>query len=388
MSTNYDELKNKLEKYGQEHLLRFWNELNDEEKKELTESINEIDFEQLDELIKSIDKDEDTRKNIEQAEYIPFPKEEEDFYLLKEAGVTDIKGSPSFYENMREKGEDLLSKGKVAAFVVAGGQGSRLGYDAPKGFFPIGPVTEKSLFQIYFEKLKALNKKHSTEIPFLIMTSEMTHNDTIDFMKKHNYFGYNKDKVHIFQQGKMPAVDKNGKILMAEKHKPFFSPNGHGGSVFALKDSGMLDKLIKEGIEHIFYFQVDNVLVRMCEPYFLGCHIDKENELSIKVIEKAYPEEKLGVYVINNGKPFIIEYSDLSDEERYAKDESEKYAGKLKYRLGSHAIHILSLAFIKSFTSRYKNLPFHKANKKVPHINEKGEYIEPEIGRASCRERV
>ncbi|MFW5799227.1 MAG: UTP--glucose-1-phosphate uridylyltransferase, partial [Spirochaetota bacterium] len=355
MSTNYDELKSKLDKYGQEHLLRFWNELNDEEKKELTESINEIDFEQLDELIKSIDKDEDTRKNIEQAEYIPFPKEEEDFYLLKEAGVTDIKGSPSFYEKMREKGENLLSNGKVAAFVVAGGQGSRLGYDAPKGFFPIGPVTEKSLFQIYFEKLKALNKKHSTEIPFLIMTSEMTHNDTIDFMKKHNYFGYNKDKVHIFQQGKMPAVDRNGKILMAEKHKPFFSPNGHGGSVFALKDSGMLDKLIKEGIEHIFYFQVDNVLVRMCEPYFLGCHIDKENELSIKVIEKAYPEEKLGVYVINNGKPFIIEYSDLSDEKRYAKDESEKYAGKLKYRLGSHAIHILSLAFIKSFTSRYKN---------------------------------
>jgi UDP-N-acetylglucosamine/UDP-N-acetylgalactosamine diphosphorylase len=201
----------------------------------------------------------------------------------------------------------------------------------------------------------------------------MTHKPTIKYMEENNFFGYDRELVFIFQQGKMPALDMNGKIYLSEKDYPAFSPNGHGGSVFALRKSGALDKLIEMGIEYIFYFQVDNVLVRMCEPYFLGCHTDKYNDISIKVIEKAYPEEKLGVYVINNGKPYIIEYSDLTTEEQHEQDAE----GKLKYRLGSHAIHMLSVKFLKEFTDKHKHLPYHKAVKKIPHINEKGEKVEP-----------
>jgi UDP-N-acetylglucosamine/UDP-N-acetylgalactosamine diphosphorylase len=362
---NYDELKTKLEKYGQEHMLRFWDELNNEEKQNLTKAISIIDFDKIDELGKLLNEEKKLDKDIKQASYISLTEEEEDASLLQ--------NKDNFHHKMHTIGQDLLRQGKVCAFVVAGGQGTRLGYPKPKGTYPIGPITENSLFQFHFEKLKAMEEKYNTEIPFLIMTSEMTHNDTINYLEEKNYFGYNKDNVHIFQQGKMPAVDKNGKILLSRKDYPAFSPNGHGGSVFALRDSGVLDKLIKKGIEYIFYFQVDNLMVRICEPYFFGCHHDKDSDISVKILEKAYPEEKLGVYVINKGKPFIIEYSDLTKEESFEKDDD----GRLKYRLGSHAIHILSVKFIKKFTDKYKHLPYHKAVKKIPYVNEKGEKIKP-----------
>jgi UDP-N-acetylglucosamine/UDP-N-acetylgalactosamine diphosphorylase len=363
---SYQELKSKLTKYGQQHLLRFWDELNDKQKERLTQAINEIDFDNINELIPRINQDKQIEKNIQQPDYISLKPEEEDTSLLQ--------GKDNFHHQMHMKGEELLKQGKIAAFVVAGGQGTRLGYDEPKGTFPIGPVTGKSLFWYHFGKLKTLQQKYNTKIPFLIMTSEMTHEPTIQYMKDNDFFGYDKDMVFIFQQGKMPAMDMDGRIYLAEKDYPAFSPNGHGGSVFALRNSGTLDKLIEMGIEHIFYFQVDNVLVRMCEPYFIGCHTNKDNDITLKVIEKAYPEEKLGVYVINNGKPFIIEYSDLTKEEQHEKDSE----GKLKYRLGSHAIHLLSAKFMKEFTDKHKHLPYHKAVKKIPHINQDGERVQPD----------
>lgn len=363
---NYAELKEQLSKYGQEHLLRFWDELSSEEKENLTEAIEIIDLDKIDELSKLLNEEKKLDKDIRQADYIGLTVEEEDKSLLE--------NKDNFHHKMHIAGQDLIRQGKVCAFVVAGGQGTRLGYPKPKGTYPIGPVTEKSLFQFHFEKLKAMEEKYNTEIPFLIMTSEMTHDDTLNYLNENDFFAYNKDNVYVFQQGKMPAVDKNGKILLSRKDYPAFSPNGHGGSVFALRDSGVLNKLIEKGIEYIFYFQVDNLMVRMCEPYFLGCHHDKKSDISVKILEKAYPEEKLGVYVINKGKPFIIEYSDLSKEESFEKDNEDK----LKYRLGSHAIHMLSVDFIKRFTDKHKHLPYHKAVKKIPYINETGDKIKPE----------
>lgn len=359
MNTNYDELKVMLEKHKQKHLLHFWNELDDVGKRKLSGAINSIDFEEITKLSKLINHDVKIEKNIEQASYIPFSQNDT---------------SNSFYKKMHNLGEELLKQGKVAAFVVAGGQGTRLGYNAPKGAYPIGPITKNSLFQFHFEKLMALQKKYKADIPFLIMTSEMTHHDTIEYLTKKDFFGYNKKNVFIFQQGRMPAMDKNGKILLAEKGYPAFSPNGHGGSIFALKDSGLFSELIQREIEYLFYFQVDNILVNICEPYFLGCHINNNSDISLKVLEKTYPEEKMGVFVINNKKACIIEYSDLSKEEMYEKDNK----GKIKYRLGSPAVHIFKISFLKNFTDKYKNLPYHKAVKKVRYINEKGKHINPD----------
>lgn len=358
---NYNELKTKLDKYGQLHMLKFWNDLDDNEKDRLSNAIEEINFERINELIPLINENNDNNadKNLTQAPYIKFPAEDE---------------NGKFYMDIHRIGETELRAGKVCAFVVAGGQGTRLGYDAPKGLFPIGPVSEKSLFNFHFDQLTALEKYYNIEIPFLIMTSEMTHDDTVSYIEKNNYFGYNKDNVFIFQQGKMPGLSMDGKILMKEKSYPAFAPNGHGGSIFALRDSGVMDKLIEKGIEHIFYFQIDNVLARICEPYFIGCHAKDNNDITLKVIEKKYPEEKLGVYVYNNDKPFIIEYSDMSDEELHEKENN----GELKYRMGSHAVHVLSVDFLKNFTDKYANLPYHKAVKKIPYVNNNGVLVKPD----------
>jgi UDP-N-acetylglucosamine/UDP-N-acetylgalactosamine diphosphorylase len=261
-----------LKNIYQKHLLQFFDEIDEKGKSKLIEAINNIDFNTINELIDLIKNETKVEKNIKQAKYIPLKGEDEDASLFY--------GKDNFHHKMHLKGEELIKQGKVASFVVAGGQGTRLGYDLPKGVYPIGPVSGKSLFQFHFESLDALQKKYKVQIPFLIMTSEMTHDDTIKFLNENKFFGYDKDNVFIFQQGKMPAIDFNGKILLSEKDSPAFSPNGHGGSLFALKDSGVLDKLIKKGIEHIFYFQIDNVMVKICEPYFFGCHINNHSDIS------------------------------------------------------------------------------------------------------------
>jgi len=263
-------------------------------------------------------------------------------------------------------GELALWNGEVAALVVAGGQGTRLGFDKPKGLFPIGPVSEASLFQIHAEKVLALSWKYETEMPLLVMTSDATHTETVEFFHEEGFFGLAETQVKFFRQGTMPALDlATGKLLLEAPGKLFLGPNGHGGTLTALQDSGLLAELEAFGIKHIFYFQVDNPLVRIADPAFVGQHIESRSEVSSKVVFKDRPEEKVGVLALLDGRCGIVEYSDMPAEmlNELADD------GTLAFRAGNPAIHLFDLQFLKRITTGPDRLGFHTAKKKVSHYD-------------------
>lgn len=273
------------------------------------------------------------------------------------------------------RGEDALRAGKVAALVVAGGQGSRLGSDKPKGVFPVGPVSGAPLFRWHAEQVVALSRKYGKPVPLLVMTSPATHADTEAFFAA-NSFGLAPGQLRLFQQGTMPAADlSTGKLLLEGPGKLFTSPNGHGGSLTALADSGQLARLKADGVEHVFYFQVDNPLVRVADPAFVGRHLETASEASTKVVFKSSPDEKVGVLALVGGRCGIVEYSDLPAELANARDA----AGGLLYPAGNTAIHLFSVPFLERVTSGSTRLAYHTARKKVAHWDpDTGEHVTPE----------
>jgi UDP-N-acetylglucosamine/UDP-N-acetylgalactosamine diphosphorylase len=273
----------------------------------------------------------------------------------------------------RKAGEEALKGGHVAVLVVAGGQATRLGYDAPKGTFPIGPVSAKSLFQIHAEKVLALSRRHGKPIPLLILVSADNHAATRRFFEERGWFGLDPKGVRFFEQGMLPALDRDGRLLLAERGRIFLSPDGHGGVFRALHGSGTLDFLAKRAIETVFYFQVDNPLVKVADPVFLGHHLRREAEFSLKVVAKRNAAEKVGVFALVDGKAGVVEYSDLPAAARDAKGPD----GKLLYGAGSIAIHAFSLAFLRRLGRGESELPYHVARKKVPYVDERGEQVQP-----------
>ena len=271
-------------------------------------------------------------------------------------------------QNARRAGEALLKDGKVAVLIVAGGQGSRLGFEGPKGIYRISPIQQKSLFQLFAEQIKALSKRHSTRIPLLIMTSEENHDETIQFFEGNNYFDLGKETLYFFQQDMLPAITPDGELVVQDNSRLFANPNGHGGSLKALYDSGVLKTLLKEGFTELYYCQVDNPLVKIADPVFLGYHAMARAEVSTKVVRRRSIEEKVGVYLSCNGKDAIIEYSDLSPEYMSALDGT----GNILYWAGNTAIHIFSLPFIQRTNDHGFALPYHCARKNTDIIDRNG----------------
>ena len=251
--------------------------------------------------------------------------------------------------------------------LVAGGQGSRLGFDKPKGMFPAGAVSNASLYQIHAEKVLALSRRYGKPVPFLVMTSPATDEQTRSFFAEHRNFGLPAEQVTFFQQGTMPAVcAKSGRLLLEEPGKLFFSPNGHGGTLTALADSGLLADLTARGVRHVFYFQVDNPLVKVCDPGFIGRHIATQSEASSKVVAKTNPAEKVGVLVSTNGRCSIIEYTLLPKQLA----ERREPGGELSFRAGSPAIHLFSVPFLERVTrTAAGSLPYRTALKAVTHFD-------------------
>lgn len=342
---------------GQGHLFRFWDTLNQPEKETLLGQIDKIDPEVLKELLALQNGSE---------------KEISGFFKLEPTEVMTLKNRKNRDSAVLPLGEEALKKGEVAAFLVAGGQGSRLGFDGPKGIFPVTPVKQKSLFQLFAEKVLYLNKKYRTQLPWYIMTSETNHEATVRFFEEQSYFTLPKEDIRFFKQDMLPAFDKNGKIIMEAKNRLFFSPNGHGGSLQALYKSGSLADMEARGVKHLFYFQVDNVLVNLCDPLFLGYHIAAQSQMSTKVIRKKEPEEKMGVICKINGQDGVVEYSDLSAEETFARTED----GELKYWAGNTAIHMMDVGFLLARAERGAKLPYHRAEKRIPCIDVNGIKIE------------
>lgn len=349
------DLMHRLRSHRQEHVLYGWEKLEPARRAELVGQLAGIDFEQLDHLYANRDKPQSLPSN-EEIKPVPMIKSES----IDSATI--------------KLGHHALAAGQVAVLLVAGGQGTRLGFDKPKGLFKIGPVSNKSLFEIHADKVFALSRKYGKPVPLLVMTSPITHDDTVGFFQENKFFGLPESQVSFFQQGTMPALTlEDGKLLMEKPGHVFSSPNGHGGTLTALSDSGLLDDLAAKGIRHIFYFQVDNPLVRLADPAFLGEHIRVKSELSSRAIEKAYPKEKMGVLAVISGKCGIIEYSDMPDELVHAMTAD----GKLLHRAGSPAIHLFDVDFLKRITQGESRLPYHYARKKVPHMDANGNMVTP-----------
>jgi UDP-N-acetylglucosamine/UDP-N-acetylgalactosamine diphosphorylase len=273
-------------------------------------------------------------------------------------------------------GEAALRAGRVAAFVVAGGQGTRLGYDGPKGTFPVTPLRKKTLFQVFAEKIRAAGLRYGKPIHWFVMTSHANHGATEGFFQDNKFFGLDPARVHFFRQGRMPAVDFNGKILLESKSSIAMSPDGHGGSLRALERSGALELMKRENIDTLSYFQVDNPLVRVIDPAFIGFHVLRGSEMSSKMVPKAYPEEKVGHFCVQNGKLLVVEYSDLP----LALQRETDAGGKLRYRAGSVGIHAFDREFIRRMAAGGEGaaLPFHRADKKIPTIDAAGNPVKPE----------
>ena len=335
----------RLKLHQQEHLLAGWEQLDAKQRTHLVEQLAGIDFAELDTLIQN--------KSTPQT----VPSRDQLATLPTEPRSTISKHDIT-------TGEQALRNGEVAALLVAGGQGSRLGFPHPKGMFPIAPVSDATLFQLHAEQVLALRKRYNNPLSLLIMTSPTTHDETVQFFQQHHNFGLAQEQIQFFQQGTMPAVDAaTGKLLLEAPGQLALSPNGHGGTLTALAETGLLADLQSQGVKQIFYFQVDNPLVRIADPAFIGRHIALNSEVSSKVIFKTKPEEKVGVLALVNGRCGIIEYSDMPQ----AMAEERDAEGNLSFRAGNPAIHIFSIEFLQRITTANNSLPYHVAHKKVPY---------------------
>ncbi|MBN2011153.1 UDPGP type 1 family protein [candidate division KSB1 bacterium] len=361
MTEHTIQLFQKIKAAQQGHLLRFVEILNPEQKDKFIQQLSTINFQQVNELAQKYILSPEKKQldyHLAPVDVIPIPQADVQKQAAKSAKVI---------------GEKMLRDGKVAALLVAGGQGSRLGFVGPKGKYKTGPVSDKTLFELHADKLKALEKRYGQPILWMIMTSESNHDETVDYFETHNYLGLSKEHVFFFKQGMIPALNEDGKILMDAIDHVFTNPNGHGGTLFALRDSGLLDLLKKRGIEEIFYFQVDNVLIRICDPYFIGYHVQAHAEMSAKIVRKRDPFEKVGIIGMLNGKVAVIEYSDMPEDVLMEKNPD----GSLTYDAGSVAIHMFQRKFLERLTSSDLGLPYHVAHKKIPHVDSNGKRIEP-----------
>ncbi|MEM9826029.1 MAG: UDPGP type 1 family protein [Planctomycetota bacterium] len=369
--TNFETLRQHLESVGQTQLLRFWDELDDAERSALVADLQSINWSEIDQLTRGQDKATDFAALARAAESPPHVR-------------ADGSGASWSLDQARQAGEAALRAGRVGAVLVAGGQGTRLGFDQPKGMFPIGPVSGRTLFQFFADTLMAVSKRYGKAIPWYVMTSEATDAATREYFASENYFGLPEADVMIFRQGTMPAVDAvSGKVLLAHKHRVALSPDGHGGTPGAMHKNGILADAARRGVDLFSYFQVDNPLADVCEPTLLGHHLLAESELTTQVVRKRYPTERVGNVVAVDGAVQIIEYSDLPEEAANATDA----AGELNLWAGNIAVHVINRAFLEAVVQKTDALPFHRASKKVPYVNEVGETVTPESPNATKFEK-
>jgi UDP-N-acetylglucosamine/UDP-N-acetylgalactosamine diphosphorylase len=350
---------------GQGHVFAFFDQCPVDQQRRLLEEAAEIDLDELNHLTATLlAKHAAAGINLEGLQPAPYEKRPEH------------GGDAATWSKAKAAGEAALRAGRVGAFTVAGGQGTRLGYDGPKGTFPVTPVKKKPLFQVFAEKIRAAGNRYGQPLHWFIMTSHANHVATETFFAENKFFGLDRGRVHFFRQGRMPAVNFEGKILLESKCSIALSPDGHGGSLRALQRSGSLDLMQREGIDTLSYFQVDNPLVRCIDPAFIGWHLMRHSEMSSKMVTKAYAEEKVGHFCVQNDRLVVVEYSDLP----MAMQQETDASGQLRYLAGSIAIHILDRDFVRRMAGGGEGvaLPFHRADKKIPSVDAKGAAVKPE----------
>lgn len=357
MSDRLSSIRAVLREHGQEHLLAFHDQLDERRRESLLDQIDQIDFDGLGDLVE--------RCVSHPAPALPPTGLQPAPYYPNRPGEAYDAG------HYRRLGRDLVRAGKVAVFCVAGGQATRLGWSGPKGTYPATVVTGKPLFRVLTEQVVAHRNRSGVTIPFYIMTSPLNDADTRAFFLDNNCFGLNRRNIFMLPQGMLPTLDAaTGKLMLADKGTVAMNPDGHGGSIKALADSGALEDMISRGVEHISYFQVDNPLVKVIDPLFVGLHAaapDSSGEMSSKMVAKAGPDEKVGVFCRIDGKTTVIEYADLPED--LARQQDER--GGLRFGAGSIAVHMISVRFIQALTEDPGGfrLPLHAARRKVPYVD-------------------
>ena len=346
-----------LKMYNQEHIIKLLEKLDEEQKTELIEQINHIDFHQIMELYDNTKKEIEIKENkIE-----PLP------YLDK------AKLTPEQKEEFEKLGEEVIRNNQYAVVTMAGGQGTRLGHSGPKGTFKLDVYGKgKYLFEILAENLKEANKKYDVSIPWYIMTSKENNKQTVEFLEKNNYFGYNKDDVIIFTQSELPLVDTEGKLLINKDMKIKEASDGNGGTYSSLRASGSLADMKERGIKWVFIGGVDNALLKMADTTLLGMAVKKGVQIASKSVVKANPHEKVGVFCKMNGHPKVIEYAELPEKMAEEIDDN----GELKYGESHIMCNLYTIDAIEKVSK--ETLMYHSAFKKNSYIDEEGKEVIPE----------
>ncbi len=362
-------LRDRACRAGQEHLFQFWDRLDSAGRTELLCHVAQVDFDLVSRLATGAEQAADSGR-------IERPLEPAAFIPLAEA-------QSEHGQRARVLGEEALRQGRVAVLVVAGGQGTRLGYPGPKGTLPIGALSRKSLYQLHAEKILATGRRYGRAIRWLVLTSEATHDSSREFFEKHRFFGLDPSLVQFLKQGMLPAISTDGRILMEAPGRLCLSPNGHGGVVEALGSRGVLSELEAEGVDLLYYFQVDNPLARIADPLFLGWHLAQDADMSLKIVRKLRPVEKVGVLVSAGGRQRIVEYSELTSDEA----EQRVSDGSLRFKAGSIALHVFDRRFLERIAADPAALPYHRALKKVPYLDSRGRLVRPDEPNAIKFER-
>lgn len=356
-----DALQNDMRRFGQAHLIDHWKKLNESQRVAFQHQLEQIDFALIESLLKSTPQVSNWSVAAQRAQ----PPES--------AFGIEMQNSAEGQRAI-QVGQQALSRGQVAVVLVAGGQGTRLGFDQPKGMFPIGPLSGRTLFQVLVDKVRGMAQRWGAAIPVLIMTSPATHAATLEYFAQNDRLGLSEQDLIIFCQGTMPAVDSaTGRILLEGVGRLALSPDGHGGMLQALARAKIIERLAERGIEYLFYGQIDNPLTQLGDALTLGLHQLRRSEMTTQVVCKYDPLQRVGNVVSLDGRLHVIEYSDIPDSVAQQLDAD----GRLRLWAGNIAVHVFDLSFLRRVRDEATALPFHLATKKVPFMNDEGRVVSP-----------
>ncbi len=358
---NRDDLARRLEAHGQAHVLQFWPRLSAAERERLAAQIASIDLDLVDRLVKTwvlATPQPQHFTRIDPVEVLPVPSRDQP--AAREAHAA---------------GEAALRAGRVGLVLVAGGQGTRLGFPGPKGTFPIGPITGRTLFQYHADRILHAQHAYGCVLPWYIMVGETNEAATRKYFEDHGYLGLDPANVFFFTQAMMPSVDASGRMLLDSPASLAMNPNGHGGCIPALVDRGIIADARRRGIDTLSYFQVDNWAINLADPYFIGYHVFANGEFSSKVKRKTAPREAAGVFCLCDGQVRVLEYTELDIYPQLLDTDAQ---GNLLHFAGNAAAHVLSVDFIERIYANYDRFPWHCSHKKIAHVNPAGDRVQPD----------
>lgn len=361
METLEKQLRERAAAHGQGHIFRFWEMLSETARQLFLDQIADVDFSLMDRLVNTWVLSEPPEEHFK--EIVPVPV------------IPPVQTRSADAADALHAGEKALRDGRVAAFVVAGGQGTRLGFEGPKGSYPIGPVSGHSLFQYQAEKIHKLQERYGAVMPWYIMVSDSNHDATQSFFERHGCWGLNREDIFFLRQQMVPCVDRQGKLILEAPGRLATSPNGHGGSIQALVECGALEDARRRGVDLLCYYQVDNWAAKIADPYFIGYHVLRNASMSSKCHRRNDLREAVGVHCLCDGTYRVIEYSEL---DLYPQLLQADDAGEPVFYAGNPAIHILSVPFIQALYQHFESFPWHKAFKKIPFVDAEGRLCRPE----------